>query len=437
MADTLLPIPLSEGEWVDLYAQSGIPVGTRIRAGNIGSHLAVFYSGATAPVGAHGEDPVRPWGYVENSLGDKGAWAKSEYGEGLFLVSIAPVTDVSVVTSDSKVSVQNPFPTNGDSVYSKDINVSLSGMGDFSGVVTDLFDDLNSVVINVTANNPKDIIIHLERTVSSDSVDLGAVVGDFSNVGISTAGSDHVFTSQIDESLDNTKHQSRLYRFETTIEFNLIKLSFSTIDTVTLSNCVILKSARVVARQHGPNGLEYAQDIVTGDRVNIDHPHAKIHEGRNYTSFADDPTATSVIMAFRVESQGLSPHMTVDWKTEESGTVKWYKGATWTQGSGTNFIPINSNHFSANTSILQGNSSGAFLSNEIVINPAGLSIAGAILLFQESVWATNQSPAAAGSSNRKEQVLLPGETYVIEITGSPLGGIWGLLDWYEQKFVGG
>ncbi len=333
------------------------------------------------------------------------------------------------------VEVQHPLPTDGDSVYVKDIWVAQSDLGDFSGAITDLFDNLHSIITDITATNPKEIMIHFNRSVSSNSIDLGAFTGDFSNVEISTSGSDHIFAIQVDESADSTKYQSRLYRFETTIEFNIIKIKFYTADTVTLSNCVVLKSRNVIARVHGPNGLEYAQDEATGDRIIIDHAHHEIHEGRTFTVFSDqDPVASSII-AFRVEDQARIPHMTVSWKTEESGTLTLYRGATWTTGTGTLFTPINSNQNSLNESILQGDSTGAFLSNEVVIDPAGLATGAATLDYQESVWSTNQSPAGGGSGIRNEYNLIPGETYAAQIVCG-LGGTWLFFDWYEHAPIG-
>lgn len=341
-----------------------------------------------------------------------------------------------LINSDcSDVDVQHPLPADGDSVFEKDIWVSESDIGNFSGSVIDLYNNLHSAIVDSTSNNPKELFIHFHRTLFSAKIALGAVTGNFSNVEIQILNSGGVLTTVIDESADGTKHTKREFKLETTVGFNGVKFIFHTADTVTLSNSVILKSRQVVTRSHGPNGLEYAQDETTGDRISIDHAHAEIHEGRNYTAFSDQEPVTSVILAFRVEDQTRIPHMTVDWKTEESGTVMWYKGATWTPGTGVSFVPINSNHNSINTSILQGDSSGAFLSNEIVLDPLGLSIAGATIIYGESVWSTNQSPAAAGAGSRKEQNLLPGETYVVEITSSPAGGIWGFLDWYEHDPV--
>ena len=75
-------------------------------------------------------------------------------------------TTASIISPDGdEVSVQHPFPTDGDSIYEKDINVTLSDNGDFSGEIVDLFNDLQSVNVDITSNNTKTIKVWLKRTV--------------------------------------------------------------------------------------------------------------------------------------------------------------------------------------------------------------------------------------------------------------------------------
>ena len=66
-----------------------------------------------------------------------------------------PVVVANIDTGDSAVGVQNPFPTDGDSIYVKDLDLTISDNGDFSGSVTDYFDSLISFNSNVTSDNPK------------------------------------------------------------------------------------------------------------------------------------------------------------------------------------------------------------------------------------------------------------------------------------------
>lgn len=171
-------------------------------------------------------------------------------------------------------------------------------------------------------------------------------------------------------------------------------------------------------------------DAATSTLQTIDYVHHERHAGSNYIKTVDD-TGTSLILAFKVEDQSKEPHMVMSWKTEETATITWYEGATWTGGTGTTIVPVNSDCNSANTSILQSDSTGSFVSNGIVKDPTGLNTGSATVLYEESVWATNQTPASAGEGIRDEHILEPGETYVVELT-SGNGGQWIKLDWYEH-----
>ena len=81
MADTLPDVPLPKNTWVDLYAATGILVGTQIVVTNKGSSRIILQSKATTPTDLNGptlavdEDRI-------NEVGDSGAWAYSENIEG-------------------------------------------------------------------------------------------------------------------------------------------------------------------------------------------------------------------------------------------------------------------------------------------------------------------------------------------------------------------
>lgn len=157
--------------------------------------------------------------------------------------------EVELKTEGADVGVNNPIPTDGDSVYVKDIWVSESTLVNFSGAITDLFDNLHSQIINSTSDNPKTLFIHFDRTVVSNVIGLGsAIAGNFSNVKIEIINSGGVATTVIDESASNTKYTSRTFQLPVTVGFNALRITFHTADTVSLSNCVILKTIGVVAR---------------------------------------------------------------------------------------------------------------------------------------------------------------------------------------------
>ena len=61
-------------------------------------------------------------------------------------------------SSDEYIDVQNLFPTDSDSIYAKDADVSGSSIGDFTGVITDIFDDLDTT-ITATADQSSGLAI--------------------------------------------------------------------------------------------------------------------------------------------------------------------------------------------------------------------------------------------------------------------------------------
>ncbi len=92
MADTLQNIELQPNTWVDLYATSGIPVGTQITVENLSSTHVKLNAGATQPTiemanasasGAY--TPVTGYDSATNESGDTGAWA---YSHSLGLVNV-------------------------------------------------------------------------------------------------------------------------------------------------------------------------------------------------------------------------------------------------------------------------------------------------------------------------------------------------------------
>jgi len=132
---------------------------------------------------------------------------------------------VSNVTNGGVVTVQNPLPTDGDAIYTKDVWVDESVFTDWSGNITDLFDNLHTQNVNVTSTNPKTIIIHFNRTVVSNAIGFGNTgTGDFSNVKIEIRNSGGVDTTVIDESAVNTKYTTRTFQLPITAGFNALKI---------------------------------------------------------------------------------------------------------------------------------------------------------------------------------------------------------------------
>ena len=227
--------------------------------------------------------------------------------------------------SGNIISVQNPLPVDGDSIYTKDIWISESDIGDFSGSVVDLFNNLHSIIVNSESTNPKIIAIRFNRTVVTNAIGLGAVSGNFSNTKIELLNSGDTWVTILDDSGNDTKHTTQTYQLPVTAGVNGIRISFASADTVSLSNCVILKTIGVVSRLQavkpdntvtdinataggnlkmsleeiesgissnsnsqlnitpfGSTGIEHKQDLVTGSSVTVSYPHKEIHSGSHF-----------------------------------------------------------------------------------------------------------------------------------------------------------
>jgi len=152
----------------------------------------------------------------------------------------------TVEAGDSFKDAQHPLATNGDSIYSKDIDITRSNMYNFSGVVTDLFDNLHSVNTDASSNTPKEMLIHLKRTLLLNGLGLGSSDGgNFSNVKITLILSGGSEIIVYDNSSDNTKRTTEQIRFsvigvnaiiQSIFPTNAIKIEFYTADEVQITN---------------------------------------------------------------------------------------------------------------------------------------------------------------------------------------------------------
>jgi hypothetical protein len=165
-------------------------------------------------------------------------------------------TNITTGASGSSVSVQNPLPTDGDSIYVKDIDIANSDNGNFSGSITDYFDSLKTININSSTSNPKTIMLWFNRTIYTNAIGLGCddISKGFGNsITIELLGSGEVVRSTIQSSGDSN---SRLISF-TPSAFNGINIKFNTASAICLSNITIQKEVQVKSRIQAikPNGL--------------------------------------------------------------------------------------------------------------------------------------------------------------------------------------
>lgn len=92
MADTLPNVFLPRNQWVDLYAETGLPVGTEIQVQNIGAGDVYLTVRATQPpvdYDAYNVAQRRNDVWLKNTSGDSGAWAFSPNTNGK--INVRPV----------------------------------------------------------------------------------------------------------------------------------------------------------------------------------------------------------------------------------------------------------------------------------------------------------------------------------------------------------
>jgi len=152
-----------------------------------------------------------------------------------------------IVTNDSVTSAQNPFPTDGDSVYEKDVKFSISDIGTFTGDLKSLFNNLDDVITDSTSTDPKWIEVKLERPMTASSIGINSGVGEFSNVKIILQNRQDTAIRTIDDTTNNTKYPNHSYPFIPTT-FCCIRFEFHTADEVSLSGLFMPKDQRTVTR---------------------------------------------------------------------------------------------------------------------------------------------------------------------------------------------
>ena len=158
--------------------------------------------------------------------------------------------------TNNPIGVQYPLQVDGDTVYCKDVWISESDTTNWTGGdACVLFEDLHTVLVNETTDNPKEILIHFNRTIPTTVFGIGAHTGDFSNVKVIGLLSGMLEFTIVDESSDNTKYSTNQYDIPA-VGLNAIKIQFHTTDTVSISNLFITKAQARVSRITGqkPDG---------------------------------------------------------------------------------------------------------------------------------------------------------------------------------------
>ena len=89
MADTINNVRLPVGVWVNLYAATGITVGTQIQVQNLGNTNVLVNTGAAQPTAVSGYNIIKPDSLVfVSDVSPNGAWAQSQRGVGVVNVGV-------------------------------------------------------------------------------------------------------------------------------------------------------------------------------------------------------------------------------------------------------------------------------------------------------------------------------------------------------------
>lgn len=367
------------------------------------------------------------------------------------------------------VTTQSPLPVSDGIVCKNDVWVGESQTNNFSGSVTDLFDNLHSVLTDSTSNNPKELLIHFESPVITSLIAIGAFAGasgQFSNLEIQGARSDGIFITLADESADPTIKQTEDYQLPLTVGFNAIKLLFHTTNTITISNLVIVKSRAVVSRlqaaqpagtvadinataggnlkisleelesgisvnsnsqlkitPYGSDGNEYKKDLITGSYTIVPYEHHEIHSGSHYNycqyqlGNAVNDTIEFVVTTPNTTTWG---HLTFQFYSSQGATVDVYEGTTGVTG-GTSITPRNNNRNSLSTS--------AFT---IVKDPTSITSDGTLA----SGFLAGAGRESGFATRDKENVLKQNEIYLLRITSlANSNDISWCFEWYEHANI--
>jgi len=254
--------------------------------------------------------------------------------------------NVEIKNADGSIAVQNPLDTDGDSVYSKDIDTGNSSIGDFSGAITDLFDSLTSTVTTST-NNPS-FSITLLRPTDSHAVTIITPSGDFSNVTIVAKDASGATLETVDDSANGTKYTLNEYFFSTIDRWSTLDVSFTTNDDVTLGFLQIAKSIHTDAHLHAlkPDGTVTAIDATAGGnlKVSLEEIESGISSNSNSqlntTLFKSDGTELNLDAAGDVQVDIKSADMS-DIDSNNSTTDQLDPAETYT-GTGTDVEGYNS-----------------------------------------------------------------------------------------------
>lgn len=372
----------------------------------------------------------------------------------------------------TNIDVQNPLPVDGDSLYSKDINVENSDIGTFTGTLSTVFSDYSAEITDTTSTSPKTFTISLHRPIVASSIGIGSLTGDYSNVKIILKDISGTVRETIDDSANNTKYTSNLYPFSPATFIEIV-FEFYTTDAVTVSGIFVQKETKTISRLQAlkPNGevtnidataggnlkisLEEVEsqistngnsqlkvtlydetgnpaiiDSKTGSFPIIDYSHHEIHEGDHY--FIEDISDLVLNNVFDVQFTTLDStkwkHFIFELNCESETEWYIYEGVT-INTPGTAMTPRNNNR---NFSDASNTTIASILNTSIALANADTAVASAIELAHGIVGAGRNG----GIIERNREIVLKQNTdYCMRVIANTAGYTNFYIGWYEHTNI--
>lgn len=400
------------------------------------------------------EEPTIQTGHLL-SIGDNRIFVVNGYGVWVKTTGSTAIANLSAVNSTNVVAPSD----NGIAILS-DIDLLRSDSTGFTGSVFDLFNDLHSVIIDDSAINPKEILVHFKQTIICNSLGLGAYSGSFSNVEVQIGTSGGVFLTLFDGSADSTVRTSQEIPLPVTAGFNAIKVRFHTTNPISISNMPILKTESVVARLQArkPNdtitdinataggnlkmsleeyestfltsplpvriidsrsGREGEIDNITYAMITIDGEHHELHEGNQFyiKDFLSIASSGSTKLLFTTGA--TEPHLIVIFEGTTGLQVEVYEDSV-ASDNGSPLTPLNRYRASTNTTDCD-----AYVG--AVITTPGTKIAG---------YSKGAARVSGGAIRASSELILKANTvYSIVLTNlstSSANIVDFMADWYEH-----
>ena len=185
MATSLSPVEIPSNTWVDLYAATGISVGTQITFQNVGSSEVITTESLLEPVSVDGHNTLEARKFFSNTASNIGAWAFSLLGSTLQVESsntgFSPPTELGSLNIPQNLVVLNNLAdldafvpeSGGFRTFQDDTNYLLAGD------ITSSDPFICGSRMNLTSNNQQSPILTYSGTgIMFTGVDVSVTFND-------------------------------------------------------------------------------------------------------------------------------------------------------------------------------------------------------------------------------------------------------------------